>query len=120
MKHDYKLWDAIFKTANVGKSIRLFDSSFDQAEYARHIEGFTRHTDEFCYLVHCRDYKHLGSQLIEKLDALGLMEGCGYVPPNAKHGAAHYYSKTYGLDSPHGPDGKPVPFPKFFSGYVAS
>jgi hypothetical protein len=113
-KGDYRLWNALDKTGDVAKSIRQVDRSFEASD----IEGFVRHTDEFCKLVALRSYDTLGKLVIDEMDRHGLMAGAGYKPPGSTRPDNYYHNPTqkdlqgFGpgpLDSPYGPGGPGVP-----------
>ena len=52
MKFDYgACWDAIHRDKNVGKAVKEFNKSVP----LEHVEGWCRHTDEFCIRVDAKD-----------------------------------------------------------------
>ena len=69
MKFDYgSCWDAIHRDKNVGKAIKEFNKSIP----ALHVEGWVRHTDEFCARVDAKDKATFDLGSYEALEAHGL------------------------------------------------
>jgi len=60
-KTDYRGWDPAAKKARVSESVKTFMNSVT----SRDVEGFTRHTDEFCFKISDKDDEFLKSYELE-------------------------------------------------------
>ena len=69
LKFDYgSLWDTIDRDKNVGNAVKKFNDSIP----IEHVEGWVRHTDEFCIRVDAKDEATFDMGSYEALVAHGL------------------------------------------------
>ena len=69
LKFDYgSCWDAIHRDKNVGNAIKQFNKSIPNL----HVEGWVRHSDEFCIKVNAKDKATFDLASYEALVAHGL------------------------------------------------
>ena len=61
LKHDYRGWDFKDKSPRVNESVKTFMEAVNYSD----IEGFIRHTDEFCFKISDRDEAFLKAYDLE-------------------------------------------------------